>query len=143
LKELIHDPEVDTIIYTEFPMDWGPDNTYLKEIIDLCNKTDKLIIITTFPLSGMHIPDGTEVSKDNGIPIITGDLNPIRSLSKLVEYSKKYQSVMNDEKKDQRAIQKWLDMTHLFSSGKSLSESQACSVLERYGIATAKKDVAS
>src|SRR5699024_11744333 len=61
----------------------------------------------------------------------------------LVDYSEKYQSVMNEKQKEQRAIQKWQDMTHLFSSGKSLSESQACSVLERYGIATAKKDVAS
>ena len=143
LKELIHDPEVDTIIYTEFPMDWGPDNPYLKEFIDLCNKTDKLIFISTFPLSGMDIPDGTEVLEDNGIPVITGDLNPIRSLAKLVDYSEKYQSVVNDKQKEQRVVQKWQDMTHLFSSGKSLSESQACSVLERYGIATAKKGVAS
>src|SRR5699024_522839 len=124
-------------------MDCDPDNPYLKEFIDLCNKTDKLIFISTFPLSGIDIPDLTEVLEDNGIPVITGDLNPIRSLAKLVDYSEKYQSVMNDEQKEQRAIQKWQDMTHLFSSGKSLSESQACSVLERYGIATAKKDVAS
>lgn len=141
LKDLIHDPEVHNIILTEFPTRWGPDSAYLKEFIDICNSTDKFIFISTFPLEGMEIPDGIEELEKNGIPVITDNLNPIRSLAKLVNYGKKRRKVMESKLPEHNSLEVKDDISHLFSTGGALSESQACAVLEEYGITTAKKAV--
>ena len=141
LKDLIHDPEVHNIILTEFPTRWGPDSDYLKEFIEICKKTDKFIFISLFPLDGMEIPDGIEELEKNGIPVITDNLNPIRSLAKLVNYSEKRQKFLENKSVKQASLEIKNDISHLFSTGYTLSESQACAVIEAYGIKTAKKAV--
>lgn len=141
LKDLIHDPEVHNIILTEFPNRWGPDSAYLKQFIDICKSSDKFIFITLFPLEGMEIPDGIEELERNGIPVITDNLNPIRSLAKLVNYSEKRKKSMENKLSEEASLEIRKDISHLFSTGKTLSESQACAVLEEYGIVTAKKAV--
>src|SRR5690625_4679948 len=141
LKDLIHDPEVHNIILTEFPTRWGPDSDYLKEFIEICKKTDKFIFISLFPIDGMEIPDCIEELEKNGIPVITDNLNPIRSLAKLVNYSEKRQKFLENKSVKQASLEIKNDISHLFSTGYTLSESQACAVIEAYGIKTAKKAV--
>src|SRR5699024_10450511 len=143
LKDLVNDPEVDNIIFTEFPMEWDADSSYLQEFIQICKNSDKFIFITTFPLEGMAIPRGTEELEKNGIPVITGHLNPIRSLAKLVAYGEKYRKTVTKSPTQTSEEWKKKDISHLLSPGVTLSESQASIVLENYDIKTAKKAVAN
>src|SRR5699024_1836539 len=98
LKDLIHDPEVHNII--------------LKEFIEICKKTDKFIFISLFPLDGMEIPDGIEELEKNGIPVITDNLNPIRSLAKLVNYSEKRQKFLENKSVKQASLEIKNDISH-------------------------------
>lgn len=142
LKVLVNDPEVDNIVFTEFPKEWDADTPYLQEFIHICKNSDKFIFITTFPLGDMAIPDGTEELEKNGIPMITGDLNPIRSLAKLIDYGEKYREMASETETHKSSDKQKQDISHLLSPGMALSESQACTVLENYGIEAAKKAVA-
>lgn len=142
LKVLVNDPDTDIIIFSEFPMDWDEHTPILQEFVKLCKKSDKLICVTTFPLEGMSIPKGAQYLEDNGIPVIPGNLNPIRSLAKLVDYSEAYRKA-----KEQKDIQAKIEIkkpniTHLLQKNKTLSESQSSKVLEEYGICTTKQAVA-
>lgn len=142
MKALIDDPDVDIIIFSEFPMDWDADNPLLQDFIQMCKNTEKFVLVTTFPLAGMSIPKAaTELGK-NGIPFIPGNLNPIRALSKLVKYSRKYR-----QKQMQVSYIPEFDrkkkLAGLLQPGKVLSESQASHVLEMYGIPTTKSGVAA
>lgn len=143
LKVLVKDPETDIIIFSEFPMGWDADTTLLKEFIEICRNTDKFVLVTTFPLEGMSIPKSAAVLEDNGIPVIPGNLNPIRALAKLVNYSEKYQKVKlgNDQSLPRRKEKK--DLSSFMKPGVTLSESQASDVLELYGIPTTKRGIAN
>ena len=147
LKALLEDPEVDNIVFTEFPMKWGKDHPLLKEFIDACKQSDKFILITSFPLAGMSLPDGTEELEKNGIPVITGDLNPIGSLAKLVEYSEKYRkhqiASLEDAGNSTSQHDSKQTMQDLLKNGSALSEFESSQILELYGIPTAKKALAS
>lgn len=142
LKVLVNDPDTDIIIFSEFPMAWDEHTPILQEFVNLCKNSDKLICVTTFPLEGMSIPKGAQYLEDNGIPVITGNLNPIRSLAKLVDYGEAYRKA-----KDQKDIQakcetKKPNIRHLLSKNQTLSESQSSEVLAQYGINTTKRAVA-
>ena len=143
LKVLVEDPDVDIIMFSEFPMDWGADSPYLQEFIDLCNSTDKLVFITTFPLEGMSTPDGTEALEENGIPVITGELNPVRALAKLVDYSERYRKFKQGNRTEFTSTQTKANLPELMQPGAVLSESQASEVLESYGIPTTKRAIAT
>ncbi|WP_232423513.1 MULTISPECIES: acetate--CoA ligase family protein [Bacillus] len=143
LRALVSDPDVHNIILTEFPLDWDADNPYLQEFIDICKNSDKFVFITTFPLEGMSVPKGKQALEENGIPVIPGDLNPIKGLAKLVEYSESY------KKHQQRNLQNHLESSsqkriHLsLQPGTTLSEAQASDILERYGIPTTRRTIAT
>src|SRR5699024_3817868 len=77
----------------------------LKEFIEICKKTDKFIFISLFPLDGMEIPDGIEELEKNGFPVITDNLNPIRSLAKLVNYSEKRQKFLENKSVKQASLE--------------------------------------
>lgn len=139
LKELVNDPEVHNIIFTEFPPHWGPDSLYLKEFIELCKNSDKFVLISSFTLEGLDDIDGHEELEKNGIPVITAVLNPIRSLSKLVSYSEKRKKELDKEETKQTPLELEGNIPHVQNKTGTLSESQACSVLEHYQITTAKK----
>lgn len=142
LKVLVNDPETDIIIFTEFPMNWDEKNPLLQEFVTLCKNSDKFIFVTTFPLDGMSIPKGAQYLEDNGIPVITGDLNPIRSLTKLVEYSEAYQKAKNNQKLQVLNVQKASNISHLLGAKQTLSESQSSEILTKYGIPTTKRYIA-
>src|SRR5690625_7314008 len=89
----------------------------------------------------MEIPDGIEELEKNGIPVITDNLNPIRSWAKLVNYSEKRQKFLENKSVKQASLEIKYDISHLFSTVYTLSESQPCAVIEAYGIKTAKKPV--
>lgn len=141
LRALVADPNVHNIILTEFPLGWGPDNPHLQEFIEICKNSDKFVFVTTFPLEGMSVPKGKEALEKNGIPVIPGDLNPIKGLAKLVEYSeryKKHQQITNLEDYSPKAkIQLPLQM------GPTLSESQATEILDFYEIPTTRRTIAT
>ncbi|QNU07183.1 acetate--CoA ligase family protein [Peribacillus butanolivorans] len=142
LRALIEDPDVDNIIFTEFPFSWTAENPLLQEFIDICSRSNKFIFITTFPLDGMSLPPGTPELVKNGIPVIPGNLNPIRGLAKLVEYSEYYRknqeaNVFNSSKKIEKQR-----LQSLLEPGTTLSESQASVILERYQIPTTKRVIA-
>lgn len=147
LKALIEDPEVDNIVFTEFPMFWDEDHPQLQEFIQTCKQTDKFILVTNFPLQGMSIPKGAAELEKNGIPVITGDLNPIGSLAKLVEYSEKYSKNQIASSEEARNKKGYPDLKQklqeLVKSGSALSEFESSQLLELYGIPTAKKGLAA
>ncbi len=141
LRALIADPEVHNIILTEFPLYWEADNPYLQEFIELCKNSDKFVFITTFPLDGMSVPKGKETLEKNGIPVIPGDLNPIKGLAKLVEYSESYRKHQQKMRQQEDTTIKRIDIAHI--RGTTLSEAQATDILDVYGIPTTKRTVAT
>src|SRR5699024_3946921 len=92
LKVLMNDPDTDNIIFTEFPTQWDENTPVLQEFVELCKNSDKFIFVTTFPLGDMSYPKATEYLEANGIPVIVGDMNPIRSLAKLADYAAAYRT---------------------------------------------------
>ncbi|WP_200416379.1 acetate--CoA ligase family protein [Virgibacillus salexigens] len=140
LKVLANDPETDIIIFTEFPMGWTEDNPSLKEFVDICRNTDKFILIATFPLEGMSIPKSADYLEQNGIPVIPGDLNPIRALKKLVQYSEKYEKNKRANEQTSPKISRKNELQ--LQPGATLSESQAADILDLYGIQTTKRAIA-
>ncbi|KMY54405.1 acetyl-CoA synthetase [Bacillus sp. FJAT-27231] len=147
LRALVEDPEVHNIILTEFPMHWGADHPLLQEFIEICKSSDKFIFVTTFPLQGMSIPKGAMEMEKNGIPVITGDLQPISALAKLVDYSEKYRrNQQANELAEQRTLQGSQlkgALESLLKPGVTLSEFEASEILELYQISTAQKALAA
>jgi acetyltransferase len=146
LRALVEDPEVDNIVFTEFPMHWEADNPLLQEFIEICKNSDKFIFVTTFPLEGMSIPKGAAEMEKNGIPVIPGNLHPISALGKLVRYSEKYH---RNKQSDRSTVQKNTQLTdvksrleNLLTPGAVLSEWEASEILEHYHIPTAQKALA-
>lgn len=142
LKALINDPDTDIIIFSEFPMEWDANNTLLKEFIEICKNTDKFIFVTTFPLEGMSTPKAARELNKNGIPFIQGNLNPIRGLAKLVNYSERYKKTQQETNYILPENENKKDLTGILHPGITLSESQASSILDAYGISTTKRNVA-
>lgn len=140
LKDLVHDPEVHNIIFTDFASQWGPDSHYLQEFIEICKNSDKFVLITTFPLEGMDEPDGQEELEKNGIPVIKANLNPVGALARFVSYSEKYRKATEIKVPEHALLELNEDISRVLSTTGTLSESQSCLVLEHYGIATAKKE---
>ncbi|MGE7603023.1 acetate--CoA ligase family protein [Peribacillus sp. NPDC097675] len=146
LRALIEDPEVDNIIFTEFPNYWDANHPLLKEFIDLCKDSNKFIFITSFPLEGMSIPQGMEELVKNGIPVVPGNLNPIRGFAKLVEYSEYYRKNKELHAFEQLEIPKLIekqDIEALLPAGMTLSESEATTILDHYQIPTTKRTLAT
>ena len=141
LRALVADPEVHNIILTEFPLYWEADNPYLQEFIDICKNSDKFVFITTFPLEGMSVPKGKEELEKNGIPVIPGNLNPIKGLAKLVEYSESYRKYKQSISQEEETAKQQLDMSLVTST--TLSEAQATDILDLYGIPTTRRTVAT
>ncbi len=143
LRALVEDPEVHNIILTEFPLGWDEDTPYLQEFIDICKNSDKFVLVTTFPLEGMSVPKGTAALEKNGIPVIPGNLNPIKGLAYVVEYSQYLQKHQQRNLQEETAPIPPRNVSSLLQPGASLSESQAMNVLESYDIPTVKRTVAA
>lgn len=136
LRELANDDQTDIIIFTEFPLHWENDHPLVEEFIDICKNSDKFVLITTFPLAGMSAPKSTSRLVENGIPVITGDMNPIRALAKLADYSEKYRKNKVEIEEPPLFVDKKIEVAEMLSTHKTLSESEASKVLEAYGIPT-------
>ncbi|ASN06161.1 acetate--CoA ligase family protein [Virgibacillus necropolis] len=143
LKVLAKDPDTDIIIFTEFPMNWTSDNPLFKEFIEICRGTDKFILVSTFPLEGMSIPKTAVELEKNGIPVIPGNLNPIKALAKLVDYSEKYQKNKHNENLSIPKLQEKKVLKSLLQAGTTLSEFQSSDILDLYGIPTTKRAIAT
>lgn len=143
LRVLVDDPDTDIIIFSEFPMHWTYDEPLIKEFIDICKNTDKFILITTFQLEGMSIPKSTPELVANGIPVITGDLNPIRALAKFVEYGERYEQQKQKNDVEIQPQQAKKDITPLVQYKTTLSEAEASEVLALYDIPTTQRMVAT
>ncbi|WP_342514780.1 acetate--CoA ligase family protein [Sporosarcina sp. FSL K6-1522] len=143
LRVLVDDPDTDIIIFSEFPMHWTYDEPLIKEFIDICKNTDKFILITTFQLEGMSIPKSTPELVANGIPVITGDLNPIRALAKFVEYGERYEQQKQKNDVGIQPQQAKKDITPLVQYKTTLSEAEASEVLALYDIPTTQRMVAT
>ncbi len=141
LKALVKDPEVHNIILTEFPLGWDRDNQFLQEFIEICKSSDKFVLVTTFPLEGMSIPKGTKALEENGIPVIPGDLNPIKGLAYLQAYSEHLRKVEN-QVLNEEFIPAAPEFSYMDHTETALSESMAAEVLEKHGIPTTKRMVA-
>lgn len=143
LRVLANDPDTDIIIFTEFPMRWKADDPLLKEFMDLCRNSNKFILITTFPLEGMSIPASASELERNGIPVIPGNLNPIRALAKLVKYSDKYRKAKQGTIQKVPEIKGEIELADLLLPGTKLSESQASDILNSYGIPTTTRVIST
>jgi len=142
LRVLVNDPDTHIIIFSEFPMNWDGNHPLLQEFIQLCNNSDKLVLVTTFPLEGMSIPPAAELLEENGIAVIPGDLNPIRAVAKLVDYSEAYHKAKDENNELKNIEVNTQEITNMLPMGKTLSESQASEVIERYGIRTSRRGLA-
>lgn len=142
LRVLVKDPETDIIIFTEFPMHWNADDPLVEEFISICKNTDKFVLVTTFPLEGMSIPNAASELEKNGIPVIPGSLHPIRALAKLVDYSEKYQKNKKTDTQIPLEIKGKMELKNLLLPGTKLSESEASNILDSYGIPTTSRAVA-
>lgn len=139
LKALANDPDTDIILFPEFPLHWDENTPLLQEFVEICKNSDKYVLVSNFPLQGMSIPKGVQYLEDNGIPFILGDMNPIRSLGKLVDYAEAHRKFHAE---DNSPAQQRLDVSnirHLLPAGKTLSESQSSEILSQYGIRTAQR----
>lgn len=141
LRALVADPDVHNIILTEFPLSWGADNPHLQEFIEICKNSDKFVFVTTFPLEGMSVPKGKEELEKNGIPVIPGDLNPIKGLAKLVEYSERYRKHQQITAQEDTSPKKKIHLS--LQTGPTLSESQATEILDLYEIPTTRRTIAT
>lgn len=140
LKALLADPEVHNIIYTEFPFSWTVETPEVQEMIKLVNESDKFVCLTTFELEGMKYPPATPALVENGIPVLTGTLNPIRALSKLVNYSLAYDKQFEEEIQTEAFLTQ--DITEIFADQELLSEAQSGAILQAYGIPTTNRIIA-
>lgn len=141
LKALVNDPDVHNIIFTDFPYAWDENSPQLQEFIELSKASDKVIALFPFPLDGMTYPKATKALVENGIAVVPCDLNPVRALKKLVEYSEAYRQSSVTSLADYRQPHAALD--DLLVSGETLSEAQASEVLARYDIPTTERRVAT
>lgn len=139
LQALADDPDVHNIIFTEFPHNWTKEMPILQEFIAVCESSGKFICVTTFELDGMKYPPATATLVEHGIPVISGGLNPVRALSKLVTYAKKYEQQFITEQQEVFLKQ---DLTALFEGQHVLSEAQSANVLQAYGIPTTSRVIA-
>lgn len=142
LKVLVNDPDTDNIIFTEFPMHWDENTPELREFVELCKNSNKFVLISPFPLEGMSFPKGHKYLEDNGIPIIPGDLNPIRALAKLVSYAETYRTHHKTKETNLTETQNKRNVGNMLPKSTTLSESQSAAVLREYGIKTAEYGIA-
>lgn len=143
LKVLVNDPDTDNIIFTEFPTQWDENTPVLQEFVELCKNSNKFIFVTTFPLGDMSYPKATEYLEANGIPVIVGDMNPIRSLAKLADYAQSYRTHHQEPVIEEAVIQEQINVRHLLPKATTLSESQSTAVLREYGIKTTEHGIAT
>lgn len=138
MKALLADSEVDNIIFTEFPYMWTAETPELQQFIELCNASDKTVLVCPFPLNEqMTYPAATPTLVANGISVIPTDLNPIRALAKLVDYSER----IREEKSGATASEQRVDISDLVTYGQQLSEAEAGEVLKRYNIPTVERHI--
>ncbi|MGE7020971.1 acetate--CoA ligase family protein [Solibacillus cecembensis] len=141
MKVLVNDPDVDNIIFTDFPFHWDENTPQLQEFVSVAKASNKVIAVFPFPLEGLTYPKATNTLVANDIAVISGALNPVRALSKLVQYSKYVQE--NDQLSDVAAdFGSANNIDALLQPGSTLSESEASEVLDRYGIPTTKRAIA-
>lgn len=141
LKALVNDPDVHNIIFTDFPFAWDENSPQLQEFIELSNASDKVIALFPFPLEGMTYPKATATLVKNGIAVVPCSLNPVRALTKLVEYSEAYRRSQVTALADYK--QPHADLSDLLIPGETLSEAQASAVLSRYEIPTTERRIAT
>lgn len=140
MKALLADPDVDNIIFTEFPYMWNETTPELQDFVALCKDSDKTIVVCPFPLDEkMTYPAATSVLVENGISVIPTDLNPIRALSKLVDYSERVRAEQARTHTEANTDEARIDVSDLVVPSKLLSESEASEVLKRYGISTTER----
>lgn len=140
LRVLVNDPDVDNIIFTDFPYSWDENSPMLHEFVSLAKLSNKVIGVFPFPLEGMTYPKATDTLVANDIAVISGAINPVRALSKLVQYSLYVQT--NEQTSDVALDYFSADLADLLKTGATLSESEASEVLDRYGITTTKRYIA-
>lgn len=139
MKALVEDPNVHNIVFTEFPFNWTKEMPIFQEFIEICKNSDKFICVTTFEIAGMNYPQATSELVDHGIPVISGALNPIRSLGKLVKYAEKYFAQQVEVQEELKSKQ----IVPTISADKvTLSETESAAILEAYDIPTPKRFVA-
>lgn len=141
LKALVNDPDVHNIIFTDFPFAWDENSPQLQEFIELSNASDKVIALFPFPLEGMTYPKATATLVKNGIAVVPCSLNPVRALTKLVEYSEAYRRSQVTALADYK--QPHADLSDLLIPGETLSEAQASAVLSRYEIPKTERRIAT
>src|SRR5699024_6277081 len=129
IKVLVNDPDTDNIIITEFSTQYDENTPVIQEFLNLCKKSDKFIFVTTIPFDDMSYPKATEYLEANGIPVIVGDMNPIRSLAKLADYADSYRAHHNQPVIEEVPTTEKVNVHHLLPKDTTLSESQSTAVL--------------
>lgn len=142
MKALVEDPEVDNIIFTDFPYAWDENSEQLREFIDIVQNSDKFVALFPFPLNEFTYPRATQTLVENGIPVVPGSLNPVRALTMLVQHSERYQKWQKALPVEE-AVFPSQPLDDLLVPGSTLSEAEASEVLTRYGIPTTTRFIAN
>jgi len=143
LKAVCADPEVDIVICSVHFLSTPPDDPIIKEIIEVCKGTDKLVLMNPFVFPGTGMDPGSLEIARAGIPTNPDTRNTIRALSFLALYSENLVRRRGPEYRVRPAGSTRPDLDGLIRPGQSLSESEAKAVLTRYGVPVTREALAA
>jgi len=142
LKALCEDPNVDIIIGSlNFPL--PTDHPVVEKIIDICNNTDKFILISPFNFPGAPMDPPIVEFKRAGIPVISETSDAIKAISNLVTYKETLQKRKLSEYHVIPRSGSKPDLDYLLKPGEILGESHSKEALEKYGIPVTRQALAT
>ncbi|MCL6477173.1 MAG: acetate--CoA ligase family protein [Peptococcaceae bacterium] len=142
LRAISEDPDIDIIIaYINFHV--PPEHPVIQEVIDICKKTDKFVLISPFILPGTSMDPGTMKIKNAGIPVNSHTREAIKAVANLVRYSETLRKRKQDIYRVPPPAGQKPDLSGLLIPGETLSESSAKAVLQKYGIPVTREAPAS
>lgn len=134
LRAVCEDPDVDIIIANVNFHSVPGEQTVVQEIIDLCQSTDKFILISPFVFPGMEIDPACAEIKRAGIPVNTNTYDAIKAVANLAGYAETLNKRKLPTYRTQTANSEKPELKELLNPGETLSESSAKAVLKKYGI---------
>lgn len=142
MRAVVEDPEVDIVI-ANINFYVPPDHPAIKEVIDICQNTDKFVLITPFVFPGAGMDPGTKAIEAAGVPVNPRTHDAVKAVANLVKYSENLHKRMQAAYRVLPPAKPKPDLGDLLMPGQTLSESKAKAVLERYGIPVTREALAA
>jgi acetyltransferase len=147
LKIVSEDPEIDVILTGMYFQGFDPSHPIIREVIDLYyhiqNNTDKLLLPSYFIMPGSTIdPAGQELLRA-GMHLVFDWPGTVKAVAQLATY---YEILQKRKQNRYRVSSPGLskpDLSSYLKPGETLSESNAKTVLEKYGIPVTREITAA